>query len=165
MLHASQLATATWPADPPLLAVLVSSPACLSTGCHCSDMNINSWIFAAGLAALFWSLPVESSPDLDTPQVMRQVQLALRQFQTFKEAKTFQDISFSVRVNRKYLLLLHTTDIALLTISDHPSCLLDQFHCDWNMTLQVGDFLLVGLYYYSYNIKIASKCLIAKSYL
>ena len=78
---------------------------------------------------------MESSRDLDTRQVMRQVQLALTQFKTFKEAKTFQDISFSVRVNRTYLLDT-TTDIALLTIQDHPSCLLDQFHCDCNMTLQ-----------------------------
>ena len=94
----------------------------LSCG-HYRKMNINAWIFAAGLAVLFWLLPVESSRDLDSRQAMRQVQLALQQFETFKEAKTFEDISFSMRVNRKYL----PQTFALLTISDHPSCLLDQF--------------------------------------
>ena len=71
------------------------------------NMNIHSWIFLAGLAGLFWLMPVETSSDLDTvdtQHVMRQVQLALGQFQTFKEAKTFEDISFSMRVNREYLL-------------------------------------------------------------
>ena len=87
------------------------------------NMNINSWIFLAGLAGLFWLMPVETSSDQDTQHVMRQVQLALGQFEAFKEAKTFEDISFSMRVNRKYL----PQTFALLTISDHPSCLLGQF--------------------------------------
>ena len=68
-------------------------------------MNINTWIFVSGIAVLFWLLPVETSPDpdLDTQHVMRQVQLALGQFEAFEEAKTFEDISFSTRVNRTYL--------------------------------------------------------------
>ena len=96
------------PADPRLGGLSSSSVSVGQLTCPVScllswpstNMNINSWIFIAGLSLLFWLLPCDTSPDPDTHHQMRQVQLALKQFQTFKEAKTFEDISFSMRVNR-----------------------------------------------------------------
>ena len=86
----------------------VVQPTC-PVSCRATNMNINAWLTLTGISVLFWLLPVETvetvetSPqlELDHQHVMRQVQLALGQFQAFKEAKTYEDISFSTRVNRK----------------------------------------------------------------
>ena len=103
--HPAQL-PACWPkvAELSSLSASVGQLTCPVLPRQKQNMNINSWIFLAGLAGLFWLMPVETSSDQDTQHVMREVQLALGQFQAFKEAKTFEDISFSLRVNRKYLL-------------------------------------------------------------
>ena len=67
------------------------------------DMKTNCWILAGGLSILLWLLPVEAVPpgqEAEASHVSRQVQLALQQFESFEEARTFQDISFNRRVNR-----------------------------------------------------------------
>ena len=79
-------------------------------------MNINAWIVLGGVSLLLWLVPVEPVKISD---VAGQIQFALEQFQTYEEARAFEDISFQRRVNIKPNIQKLETDLRISGVLKH----------------------------------------------
>ena len=94
----------------------LTSPAGRHRNGNLTNMNINTWIVLGGVSILLWLVPVEplSPPQKirNTSNVSGQIQLVLEQFQTFEQARSFEDISFQRRVNIKSTGLIRRLSVS-----------------------------------------------------